>query len=190
MSSDKKEPIVDAVLGDPVVKAVLESAKPSEAAVEVAVQNATAVQDRRDSIAGETPAARERFNSPDVQRGQPGSRNPDKPDVMTSPTGEYVAAPTTTAEENRVAVSQRRVNIIWEAQQAAIASSVVMVVLYVSGRIALLIIDSTATEQQIALSVTSVMLLSNIINLVIGFYFGRTNHQRTGGVEGGKTIGR
>lgn len=74
--------------------------------------------------------------------------------------------PTTTAEENRKFAGQRRVNIIWEVTQAVIAISV------------------TAAALTSALRSTSGELLSNAFFLVIGFYFGRTNHQRTGGVGG------
>lgn len=107
--------------------------------------------------------------------------------TITDKGGSEVAAPTTTAEENKTSHGQRRINLIWESQQAVIASLVVGTVLYVSARITLVILDLQATENQQAMAVTAYMLLSNIINLVIGFYFGRTNHQKVGGVgEGGR----
>jgi len=106
--------------------------------------------------------------------------------AVTTPAGDEVTTPTTTQEQNRATVGQRRINLIWETQQAAIATGVVAVVLYVSARITLAILDKEATEQQTAMAVTAFMLLSNIVNLVIGFYFGRTNHQKVGGVEIGR----
>jgi len=106
--------------------------------------------------------------------------------TVTTPAGDEVTTPTTTQEQNRATVGQRRINLIWETQQAAIATGVVAVVLYVSARITLAILDKEATEQQTAMAVTAFMLLSNIVNLVIGFYFGRTNHQKVGGVEIGR----
>ena len=77
---------------------------------------------------------------------------------------------------------QRRVNLIWEVMQASIALSVVGTVLYIAARISLLVLDINASEKQAAMAITAFMLLSNLVSLVIGFYFGRTNHQKTGGV--------
>lgn len=123
-----------------------------------------------------------------VDAGAPGlvDRRAPPSSTVTTQAGDTVATPTTTEEQNRATVGQRRVNLIWESQQAAIATAVVAVVLYVSARITLAILDKEATEQQTAMAVTGFMLLSNIINLVIGFYFGRTNHQKIGGVEQGR----
>jgi hypothetical protein len=36
-------------------------------------------------------------------------------------------------------------------------------------------------------SVAGMLFLTGIANLVIGFYFGRTNHERVGGVGHGET---
>lgn len=80
----------------------------------------------------------------------------------------------TTAQEEetaRRAVGQRRVNILWELTQATIAIGVAAGTIYA----ALWSIESP--------------LLANAFFLVIGFYFGRTNHQREGGV-GGPLYGR
>ena len=89
-----------------------------------------------------------------------------------------VSAPVTTAEQNRQTAGQRRVNILWEATQSAIAVSVTGATLYVASQLA--IKDNSQTA--------AFLLLSNAFFLVIGFYFGRTNHSRTGGV-GGDTAG-
>ncbi len=80
--------------------------------------------------------------------------------------------PTTTAEQNRVTVGQRRVNLIWEATQAMIAIAVTGSTLFVSAQLSLKDQSQTA----------AFLLLSNAFFLVVGFYFGRTNHQRTGGI--------
>jgi len=77
-------------------------------------------------------------------------------------------APTTTVEEDKHSSGQRMVNLLWEGTQAVIALAVTGATLYAS----LVSIESTA--------------LNNTFFLVVGFYFGRTNHQRVGGV----TIGR
>jgi len=81
-------------------------------------------------------------------------------------------APTTTAEQNLVSAGQRRVNLIWEYTQSAIAIGVTLATLSAS---VTLILRSDA-------NVAAFVLLSNAFFLVVGFYFGRTNHQRTGGV--------
>jgi hypothetical protein len=74
---------------------------------------------------------------------------------------------------------QRRINIIWEITQATIAITVTGATLYVAAQLALK--DSGQTA--------AFLLLSNAFFLVIGFYFGRTNHQRVGGVLGSGDIG-
>lgn len=84
--------------------------------------------------------------------------------------------PTTTEEENRHSLGQRRINLIWEATQAVIAVAVTGATLYVSANLAL------SDDRQTA----AFLLLSNAFFLVIGFYFGRTNHQRIGGVDIGR----
>jgi hypothetical protein len=79
-----------------------------------------------------------------------------------------VLAPTTTPEQDRHSLGQRRVNLIWEITQALIALAVTVatfIMLYVGKEAA---------------------ALTNAFFLVIGFYFGRTNHQRVGGVELGR----
>jgi len=85
-----------------------------------------------------------------------------------------VLPPSTTSEQDRKTAGQRRVNIIWEVTQALIAIWVTGATLYVSSKLALKDAAETA----------AFLLLSNAFFLVIGFYFGRTNHQRTGGVGG------
>jgi hypothetical protein len=90
---------------------------------------------------------------------------------------------TTTAEEDRSSAGsrdevslrtagQRRINVIWEITQAAIALAVTGSTLYVSAALALKDQGQTA----------AFLLLSNAFFLVVGFYFGRTNHQRVGGI--------
>lgn len=83
-----------------------------------------------------------------------------------------VVAPKTTAEQDRVTYGQRRINLLWEVTQSLIALSVSGVTLYVAAKLTLLSPAQTA----------AFLLLSNAFFLVVGFYFGRTNHQRVGGV--------
>jgi hypothetical protein len=75
-------------------------------------------------------------------------------------------------EKDRVSLGQRRINLIWELTQATIAISVTVTTLFVSGSLATQGSNETA----------AFLLLSNAFFLVIGFYFGRTNHQRVGGI--------
>lgn len=72
-------------------------------------------------------------------------------------------------EHERHTQSQRRINLIWEVTQACIA-------LVVVGANVLAAFYLTAQNQ----------MLANAFFLVIGFYFGRTNHQRVGGVHVGR----
>ncbi len=76
-----------------------------------------------------------------------------------------VAAEAKTIETAKVSAGQRRVNILWEATQASIAIGVTLAFIYVS-------IKSVDSPD-----------LKNAFFLIVGFYFGRTNHQRTGGVR-------
>lgn len=81
-------------------------------------------------------------------------------------------ASTRTEVELRTA-GQRRVNLIWEYTQATIALTTVAAnILYIF--LLLFIHDVSAT------ATTAAVLLSNAFFLVIGFYFGRTNHARIG----------
>ena len=92
---------------------------------------------------------------------------------------EQSTAPQTTAEENRKTAGHRRINAIWEITQAVVALAVTLQTLRVAGALAMQ--DSQETA--------AFLLLSNAFFLVIGFYFGRTNHQRQGGVGGNESFG-
>ena len=73
--------------------------------------------------------------------------------------------PTTTREQDRYTLAARQINLIWEATQALIAVAIVL-----ANVIAAFYLPVQNT------------LLANAFFLVIGFYFGRTNHARSGGV--------
>lgn len=103
--------------------------------------------------------------------------------------GDLNTPPKTTAEQDISTAGQRRVNLIWESMQALLALSIVWTVLFTATKLALVVIDPHPTESQNATAGTAFMLMGNLVSLVIGFYFGRTNHQRTGGV-GSDMIGR
>lgn len=98
------------------------------------------------------------------------------------PTDEHASIPPdTTREDDRRTASQRRVNIIWETTQAIIALAVTGTGMYVAASLAMRN-DPNANDKSAA--ITAFLLISNTVFLVIGFYFGRTNHARTGGVGG------
>jgi len=96
-------------------------------------------------------------------------------------------AATTTSEEDRKTAGQRRINIIWEATQAIIALSVTGTGMYTASQLAL---RSDTTDSNKSIAITAFLLISNTVFLVIGFYFGRTNHQRVGGVGSNIDTGR
>jgi hypothetical protein len=77
-----------------------------------------------------------------------------------------------TAEEDMRSVTRRQINLIWERTQALIALAVVLSTLAA----ALLLIIRGDVERGLS-------LLSAAFFLVIGFYFGRTNHARPSGVR-------
>jgi hypothetical protein len=76
-------------------------------------------------------------------------------------------------DRNRATHGQRRINLIWEVTQSIIAIMVSGVTLVVSA----LVIQRSITDT------AAFLLLSNAFFLVIGFYFGRTNHEKTGGIS-------
>jgi len=94
---------------------------------------------------------------------------------MPEPTAPSVP-PTTTREEDLHSAGQRQINRVWEYTQAVIAVAVTTCTLVV------------AAWQTMYGSgdMAAFLLLSNAFFLVIGFYFGRTNHQRVGGVDIGR----
>lgn len=78
--------------------------------------------------------------------------------------------PTTTEQQNMVTAGQRRINVMWERTQSAIALFVVLISLSVGGWLAI----TSGKEVPTLFSLT--------LGTVIGFYFSRTNHQNVGGV--------
>lgn len=83
------------------------------------------------------------------------------------------------ASDNEVAIGQRKINLRWETTQATIAIAVTLTTLAVC---AYLVIKGEGASG-------AFLILSNVFFLVVGTYFQRTNHTKTGGV-GEKEIGR
>lgn len=123
------------------------------------------------------------MNAP-MQPGQVGGTSPSKPDVMTTSAGQLVAAPTTTEEEDRVSLGQRDTSKVWESTQRQIALSVIGAALIVAIVLAVFGKQLGTNELQLA----SAVFLYGVANLVTGFYFGRTNHTKIGGI--GAVTGR
>ena len=73
--------------------------------------------------------------------------------------------PTTTLQQDVTTAGQRRINLIWESTQAAIAVTVV------GAYVAMII-------KKIDVPIT----LDNLLFVIITFYFARTNSHRIGGV--------
>jgi len=80
-------------------------------------------------------------------------------------------APKTTEQEDITHASQRKVNLIWETTQSAIALMTVLACVVVA-------VSHGLSMQHPEFPPT----LANTLFLIIGFYFGRTNHTRVGGV--------
>lgn len=102
--------------------------------------------------------------------------------TVTTQSGHLVAAPTSTEEEDRGTAGQRAVNLLWEHTQRQIALAVIGAALVVG--IALAVLGRWLGSPEIQLA--AIVFLFGVANLVTGFYFGRTNHTRTGGVQQGR----
>lgn len=98
---------------------------------------------------------------------------------MTEQASPSVAQDATISAEVKRTAGQRTINVIWEVTQAVIALAVTMATLFAA--VSLVLQGKPADA--------AFLLLSNAFFLVIGFYFGRTNHQRMGGI-GPYEIGR
>lgn len=92
------------------------------------------------------------------------------------------APPTTTLGEEKTKAGQRFVNMIWEANQGIISLAVVGTTLFVAALLVLKSNDVAASQEQRIMADKAFQLLISLVSGIIGFYFGRTNHQKTGGV--------
>ena len=77
------------------------------------------------------------------------------------------------SEHALVTAGQRKINVLWEYTQAAIAIIVVLANMGVSIHIGLCHGSTDFSMPPV---------LSNTLFLVVGFYFSRTNHSNIGGV--------
>ena len=101
-----------------------------------------------------------------------------------NPTEPEIAARALAADLERVSYGQRRVNLIWERTQVVIAISVVEVTLLVTAVLTIspVVKDTQADPAMATAAVTGLVLLSNLVGNVTGFYFSRTNHTKQGGI--------
>jgi hypothetical protein len=101
--------------------------------------------------------------------------------------------PQSKAQENEEALTtegQRGINRLWERTQSIIAVSVVEVTLIVVAVLIIAPILNFNDDPAVATAgATALVLLSNLVGNVTGFYFSRTNHQKIGGVGGGSRVG-
>ena len=81
--------------------------------------------------------------------------------------------PTTTEQEDIIHARQSRINLIWEITQAFVAVTIVI------GNLIVAVARGLGTVSKDSEYST---ILSSALFLVVGFYFGRTNHSATGGV--------
>lgn len=77
--------------------------------------------------------------------------------------------PNTTQEEDRYTRGQRKINLIWEVTQA------IVTIMIIGAHITAVFVP--VASQQAASALTNVMMV------VVTFYYVRTNHKRTGGTE-------
>lgn len=103
--------------------------------------------------------------------------------------GDKNIAPNTTAADDLRTQAQRWTNKLWESVQAFISCAVVSTALIVNARLAWLMISGNMTESQIAAANSANQNINILASLIIGFYFGRVNHQKEAGVQKGD-IGR
>lgn len=89
----------------------------------------------------------------------------------------------TTPEEDRTTESQRQTSMMWESNQRDIARMVVGASTMVASSLSICGRMLGSENLQLA----SAIFLYGVANLVIGFYFGRTNHSRVGGVGASDT---
>lgn len=97
--------------------------------------------------------------------------------AVLATTGDRDAAVLQTAGKREASVltqaGQRRINLIWEVTQATVAIFITATTMYA----VVAMMHRGETDK-------ALQLLSAAFFLIIGFYFSRTNHTKTGGVTG------
>lgn len=121
--------------------------------------------------------------------------HPQAPPEMVAPHQPRPETTTTTTSTGQTAAEeiqtglrtagQRTVNLMWETTQMRLALWTIGPSFAVASILALAGKWLGSPELQLA----SIVFMYGVANLVVGFYFGRTNHQRVGGV-GAEVTGR
>ena len=88
-------------------------------------------------------------------------------------------------EQSTMAAGQRKVNLIWEHTQRAIAIFSVFSAILINATsvIVVLFIIKEITVNQLAIISMCLQFINLTAGIIIGFYFSRTNHQKIGGVS-------
>lgn len=92
-------------------------------------------------------------------------------------------------ERAKKAQGQRDISDVWENTQKRVALSVTYAALTVASLLSIsgtiyTIVTGVENERLSDVAISAFVFLSGVANLVIGFYFGRTNHTKVGGTEG------
>jgi hypothetical protein len=113
------------------------------------------------------------------------------PDTLAQTEARVVASAALTSEEALTTEGQRGINRLWERTQALIAIAVVWTTLFVvSVVIVAPLFRDDPNQVMLTASAAGLVLLSNLVGNVTGFYFSRTNHQKIGGVGSDRVSGR
>ena len=104
---------------------------------------------------------------------------PSKPTGVQAQGADPSIPATTTFQQDLITAGQRHINVMWERTQQIIAVTVSLTTLGVCSYL-MVYGDAVAKTQ-------AFMLLSNVFFLVVGTYFQRTNHTKTGGVGSNET---
>lgn len=96
---------------------------------------------------------------------------------------QQILAPATTEEEDRVALGQRNINLIWETTQSRIAliSVISSQAINIAVVLVLLFKEGDTKSDVIAVITACIAAMNLTVGIIIGFYFSRTNHSAIGG---------
>lgn len=107
----------------------------------------------------------------------------EKKDVVNKGEGKTLA-PNTTEQEDITKEGQRNINILWETTQSQIARATIYCNLFINIVVVILLIvyRREVSKETIIVIMACLASMNGLSGIVIGFYFGRTNHTKIGGV--------
>lgn len=90
-------------------------------------------------------------------------------------------APNTTEEMDAVTAGQRKVNLIWEHTQRAIAVFSVFAAIIINASVIIIVLINIRdmTVDQLGVISMCLQFINLTAGIIIGFYFSRTNHHRS-----------